>query len=142
MDLNVIKIEITDKNINILRIPEEDEDKFCDGISQTYPLSKNVKIAIDGKSKNILLGDRDLELFNLKEELFNLKENNRLLENGFKQLCAELHDLVNERDIMIKALRYIKEQYEIDFKEELTKLEPRDESIYTIVVETLNKVAT
>lgn len=47
----------------------------------------------------------------------------------------------NNLDILVNALRDIKEQYESDFtKEELAELEPRDETIYNIVVETLNKL--
>ncbi|WP_203226297.1 hypothetical protein [Clostridium ihumii] len=77
--------------------------------------------------------DKDLEML-------NLKENNRLLENGSKQLCEEMKRLVGEKENLINALRYVKKQYETDFtKRELETLEPRDESVYSTVVETLNK---
>lgn len=78
--------------------------------------------------------DKDLEIV-------NLKENNGLLKNGSKQLCEEIKNLVKEKENLINTLRYVKEQYETDFTEgELTELEPRDKSIYTTVVETLNKI--
>lgn len=77
--------------------------------------------------------DKDLEML-------NLKENNRLLENGSKQLCEEMKRLVGEKENLINTLRYVKEQYETDFtKRELEALEPRDEIVYSTVVETLNK---
>lgn len=47
----------------------------------------------------------------------------------------------NNEEILINALKYIKEQYEVDFtKMELERLEPRDESIYSTAVETLDKL--
>lgn len=70
-----------------------------------------------------------------------LKEKYSMLESGNKQLCEEIKRLVKEKGKLINALRYVKEQYEMDFtEEELAELEPRDESIYNTVVKNLNEI--
>lgn len=76
-------------------------------------------------------------------DILNLVENNRLLENGSKQLCEEIKRLIQEKDTLIKALRYINAQYEFDFTDEELKekaFSSRDKFIYTRVIETLEEI--
>lgn len=41
-------------------------------------------------------------------EILNLKENNRLLENGSKQLCNEIKLLVKDKDLIISShIKYV-----------------------------------
>lgn len=80
-----------------------------------------------------------LEVLDL--DILTLRENNRLLENGSKQLCEEIKRLVEERELLINSLKYIIGQYEADYtEEELLELEPRDDSIYNNAMKTLNVI--
>ena len=79
-------------------------------------------------------GEQDLKILNLKEDV-------RMLEMGAKQLIDEIKLLIKDRDILIGALEYIKKQYEDDFtEEELSELEPRDDSVYNEVIESLELI--
>lgn len=82
-----------------------------------------------------------MDKIDCKNYVFNLEENNRLLENGAKQLRVEMKGLIKEKENLINALRYVKEQYEMDFtEEELVELEPRDNCIYNTAIYNLNKI--
>lgn len=75
------------------------------------------------------------------EEIINLKGNNRLLENGSKQLCDEIKALVKEKEVLVNALRFIKGRYEIDLTEkEITMLLEGDKGIYNTVIKTLKEI--
>lgn len=43
--------------------------------------------------------------FELKEKNFNLEENNKLLKNGSSQLLDEIKLLINDRNILVEALK-------------------------------------
>ena len=51
--LNVIEIKITDTEVEFTRVLEGKENTFCTGISEKYPLYKDVKINIERNSVEV-----------------------------------------------------------------------------------------
>jgi hypothetical protein len=127
-EITVTEINITDNEIEIIRMPERKNNEFLiTGVSQKYPLSKDVKINITDK----------FPVRNLEEEL-------RICELGNKQLREEIKRFVKERIKLIDTLRGIKAQYENDFTEEelqeFFEKEPREECIYNATTEVLREI--
>ena len=88
MELDVIKIVITNGNVNFVRIPRGKENDFCTGVSETYPLSPKVEI------KNAL-DCNEIKLNSIWKVINNALYFGDIKKRNFYNLIHEVAEIIN-----------------------------------------------